>query len=239
MQLFIFALNNLNMTPKQLLIAEDHPLVVKGLKQIILHLDPSIEIHVTDSCEGFISEVKSKSIRYCIVDLNLVDGISFDSIENYIKLFPEANVMVFTAFPGALYAKRLFKIGIHGFVNKNAEEEELTEAIRNFIDDKFYISPEFLPLIFNSSKTNKTMNPFDLLSTKEMIVIEYLRDGSSIKSISERMGNMPNTVATYKKRAFHKLDIQNILQLDTLYKSYGGKSVDKTESISENAVLTE
>ena len=53
------------------------------------------------------------------------------------------------------------------------------------------------------------------------------------------MGNMPNTVATYKKRAFHKLDIQNILQLDTLYKSYGGKSVDKTESISENAVLTE
>lgn len=227
------------MNSKRLLIAEDHPLVVKGLKQLIQEIDSSIEIHVTDSCEGFISEVKSKAIQYCIVDLNLVDGISFDSIENYLKLFPEANVMVFTAFPGALYAKRLFKIGIHGFVNKNAEEEELIEAIENFIADKFYISPEFLPLIFNSSKTNKTINPFDLLSSKEMIVIEYLRDGSSIKSISQRMGNMPNTVATYKKRAFQKLDIQNLLQLDSLYKSYGGKSFDKTESIVDNAILSE
>lgn len=227
------------MNSKRLLIAEDHPLVVKGLKQLIQEIDSSIEIHVTDSCEGFISEVKSKAIQYCIVDLNLVDGISFDSIENYLKLFPEANVLVFTAFPGALYAKRLFKLGIHGFVNKNAEEEELIEAIENFMADKFYISPEFLPLIFSSSKTNKTINPFDLLSSKEMIVIEYLRDGSSIKSISQRMGNMPNTVATYKKRAFQKLDIQNLLQLDSLYKSYGGKSFDKTESIVDNAILSE
>ncbi|MBP6624173.1 MAG: response regulator transcription factor [Chitinophagaceae bacterium] len=227
------------MHSKHLLIAEDHPLVVKGLKQLIRDIDSSIEIHVTDSCEGFISEVKSKSIRYCIVDLNLVDGISFDSIDNYLKLFPEANVMVFTAFPGALYAKRLFKIGIHGFVNKNADEEELTEAIKNLISDKFYISPEFLPLIFNSAKSNKSINPFNLLSTKEMIVIEYLRDGSSIKSISEKMGNMPNTVATYKKRAFQKLDIQHILQLDSLYKSYEGPSFEKPESILDKSILSE
>ena len=214
-----------NMNTKTILIAEDHPLVVKGIQQIIKTLYSDIEFLVTDSCHGYMKLLNQKQPAYCIVDLNLVDGFSFASIENTLKLYHETNLFVYSSLPGEVYAKRLFNIGVHGFINKKANENELTLGLTKFLNDEFYISPELLPLVLNNSSNSSISkpNPFVLLSSQELIIVEYLKECESIKSISEKMSIMPNTAATYKKRAFQKLEIENIIQLNNLYQTFAVK----------------
>lgn len=208
------------MTVKKILIAEDHPIIVLALKTILQELVPDVIIYQTNNCVEFLKIASEEHIKFCIVDLNLQDGFSFDAIDILLKLSPDTNILVYTSFPGDIYAKKLFKIGIHGFLNKKSSEETIKECLKRFLQEEFYISKEFLPLIFKHKHSNESQNPFDLLSTQELIVIEYLLEGIHTKSIAEKMNIMPNTVATYKKRAFQKLEIEHVVQLDKLYQQF-------------------
>jgi two-component system, NarL family, invasion response regulator UvrY len=207
---------------KKVLLVEDHPLIIKGLKLIFDTMSLNLEVSETDRCDTFLSLVTNQHFEYCIVDLNLLDGNAIDTIDNILKLLPETKILVYTSFPSEFYVKRLFKIGIVGFLNKKAKEEEIKECLNKFFNDEFYVSEDFVSLIFNAVKTSDKQieNPFNILSTQEMIVVEFLLEGSSVKLIAEKMSIMSNTVATYKKRAFQKLEIENILQLDSIYKKY-------------------
>lgn len=202
----------------KLIIAEDHPLIVKSMKVLLMNLDPSLTILHTDSCSELIQIVKTNHAEYVIADLNLTDGLSLNSIENLLSLYPSINILVYTAYPGELYAKRLLNMGVRCFLNKHADEDEVILALRKFLNKEFYVSQQILPFIISSKKTAQTAeSQFNFLSQKELQVIEFLRTGESIKNIASNMGIMPNTVATYKKRAFEKLGIQNVVQLNHLY----------------------
>ncbi len=207
------------METTKILIAEDHTLILKGIKNIIRQIKMDVEFFETDNGASLLSLAKQHQPKFCIIDLNLTDGIAITSIENLTKLFPEVNILIYTSFPDPLYAKHLFRIGIHGFLNKKASEEDLREALTKFLNEEFFVSSEFLPRIFNQPQGSKkgSINPFELLSMKELTLIEYLKDGISIKDIAEKMAIKSNTAATYKKRAFQKLKIENIIQLHTLY----------------------
>lgn len=210
---------------RKLIIAEDHPLIVKGLRWMLSGISNQMEIFETDSCANLLSLVSKEEIGYCIADLNLLDGNSIDTIDNILKLLPNTRVLVYTSFPGELYAKRLFKIGIVGFLNKSAKEEEIKICLTKFLNDEFYLSQEFLPLIFQTAKKGgrTNVNPFDLLSTQELTVVEFIRQGLTTKTIAHKMGIMANTIATYKRRAFQKLEIENVIQLEPLYQFHFGQ----------------
>ncbi|MBP6623849.1 MAG: response regulator transcription factor [Chitinophagaceae bacterium] len=210
------------MNSSQILIAEDHPLIVRGITHILNLLTKEHEIVVTDNGKDFFELATKIQPKYCIVDLHLTDGLSLGKVEALLKMLPECHVMIYTSFPGPVYAKRLFRLGIHGFLNKMAKESELKNALSKFLADDFYVSQDFLPQIFNKQKTFdiKKINPFEFLSSKELSLIEYLRQGMQIKDIAEQMEIKPNTAATYKKRAFEKLDIENVVQLNHLYQQY-------------------
>jgi DNA-binding NarL/FixJ family response regulator len=206
------------MSGTRIVIAEDHPLILKGLHHILENLCKDCEIWETTQCEQLLSIVKKEKLQYCIVDLTLSDGSSFHTIENLLKLYPDINIFVYSTFPGEIYAKRLFKIGVRGFLNKACSEEELREGLNRFLQNEYYTSPHFLQMMFNTNTFKTGKEHFDLLSTKELTVVEYLREGVTLKEIAQKMGIMPNTAATYKKRAFQKLGIENLLQLLQLYK---------------------
>lgn len=216
------------MSTTKILIAEDHPLIAKGLKLLIQEICPDNEILETDSTEGLMSIMNSSKPNYCIVDLNLKDGLAMECLENILNLYPEVNVMIYTAYPDSIYTKRLFQMGVHCFLNKNAGEDELTAALTSFLAGEFYVSAGFLPLLLGNknavSKSN--INPFHLLSNKEMVMIEYYMEGKSVSEIAKTMNVLPNTATTFKRRAFSKLGVKNLVELTALYKLHGGREQD-------------
>lgn len=205
----------------RILIAEDHPLIVMGLKSLLLQLNSQLQITTTESCHGILSLLRSQQFDFGIFDLNLEDGNSIRTIEQTLLQFPEFPIMVYTSFEEDVYAKRLLKIGTRGFLSKSAPEDELRLALSSFLRHEFYVSPSLMPFIFKGGVRNvrEITNPFEKLSFQELTVIEFLQKGLGIKEIAEKMGLLPNTVATYKKRAYQKLNIETLVQLMNLYET--------------------
>lgn len=207
--------------PLNMLIAEDHPLIVMGLKSLLLQLNPQLQITTTESCHGILSALRNKAFEFGIFDLNLEDGNSIRTIEQCLIQFPDFPIMVYTSFEEDVYAKRLLKIGVRGFLSKSAPEDELKIVLSSFLRHEFYVSPAVMPFIFKGAVRNvrEITNPFEKLSLQELTVIEFLQKGLGIKEIAEKMGLLPNTVATYKKRAYQKLNIETLVQLMNLYET--------------------
>ncbi len=208
------------MDNKTILIAEDHPLVVKSLNILLLDIDNNLNVVAVDSCKDLMRIFLKQKPKYIIIDMTLNDGFALTTLEQILLLDNEINIMVYTVASAKMYLAKLFSIGIHCFVNKNNSEEELLLALKKFLNNEFYLSNDLLPL-FISMKTNNnnSENKFKSLSMNEMIVIEYLMNGLTPKAISAKMNIKQNTVTTYKKRAFEKLSVSNALELKELYEA--------------------
>lgn len=208
------------MNNETILIAEDHPLVVKSLGNLLLEINENLSIMSVDNCKDLLKLFLKDKPKFIIIDMTLNDGFALTTIEQILLIDNKVNIMVYTVASPKMYLAKLFTVGIHCFVNKNNSVEELTIALKKFLNNEFYLSNDLLPL-FISMKTASsfTENSFKSLSMNEMIVIEYLMNGLSPKAISAKMNIKQNTVTTYKKRAFEKLKISNLIELRELYDS--------------------
>ncbi len=205
---------------KTILIAEDHPLVVKSLNSLLLDIDNQLNVLAVDSCKDLMNVFLKQKPKYIIIDMTLNDGFALTTLEQILLLDNEINIMVYTVASAKMYLAKLFSIGIHCFVKKENSEEELIQALKKFLNNEFYLSNDLLP-VFISMKTNNvnSENIFKSLSKNEMIVVEYLKSGLSPKAISVKMNIKQNTVTTYKKRAFEKLGVINTIELKELYEA--------------------
>jgi two-component system invasion response regulator UvrY len=208
---------------KNVLLAEDHPMISKALKMVINEIVSEVVFWEAVSTHEMMKLLHQNEIHFCIVDLHLADGLALESIERILTPYPEMNILVYSTLPDEMYAKRLLQAGVHGFVNKRVSESELVHALKKFFSGEFYISPEFLPLLLGSkNKFSGNENPFNLLSNKELMVAEYLREGLMLRDAADKMMIKQNTAATLKKRAFDKLNIDTVVQLLQLYQMHGG-----------------
>lgn len=204
------------------LIAEDHPLIINGLKHVIGSLNAALSIEVTETCKEFGTLLESLDPAYCIVDLHLSDGLALEAIENAINNNPQISILVYTTLSEDLYASRLVNIGVRGFLNKTSSEKDLVECLSKFFNDEFYIGPEFLAEIDggSGSTNSQTENPFHLLSNRELVIVQYILQGMRIKEICFLMNLKASTVATFKARAFQKLNVASNFQLLSLFETH-------------------
>jgi two-component system, NarL family, invasion response regulator UvrY len=128
------------------------------------------------------------------------------------------------------------QIGAKGFLNKNADEEEVLRALKIFLSGQNYISQKLNDLMVNDLRGNNgkvNENPFANLSNREIEVTRLLLEGVHVKDISKQMDLHTNTIVTYKHRLFEKLSIRTLVDLTDLARVYNlnkqhSKNYEKT-----------
>lgn len=88
------------------------------------------------------------------------------------------------------------------------------------LNGQVYISDELKATLLNTSRTKLTQNPIDLLSDRELEVMEYVAIGMGTKEIAQKMNLDITTISTYRRRAFEKLDVQNTIELKEKFLLY-------------------
>jgi DNA-binding NarL/FixJ family response regulator len=194
----------------KLLIADDHPMIHKGI--IFFLKEEYLNIEITSVFNGneLIKELKRVDYNILILDINFPGNENISSVEFIIKNFPKTKVIMFSQNPEDIYALRYQKIGAHGYVQKSAPMDVLLNAIVKVNNGKKYFSEDVLEALLSSK--NNTMfssNPFELLSNRELEVANQLVKGADYKTIGEVLHISPSTISTYKARIFEKLQITN------------------------------
>lgn len=198
----------------RVLLADDHAIVRRGLRDLFQHHFRSAILSEVNSCNGLLRALAAAPVDLIVLDLELEDGNSMDIMERVRREFPDVRILVYSMNPEHIYAPRVLALGGAGFLSKQSSEEEAARAINRVLQGKRYISEELE--LKRADNRPHSEDPFAALSDREITVMKELLRGLSVKEIAERTSLQPTTVATYKARLFDKLGVSNLLDLQRL-----------------------
>jgi len=197
----------------KILIADDHPLILKGLK-ILIDDEPDMKV-VAEARDGkeAIDFLKNNKYDIAVIDISMPKKSGIEVLENikYEKI--DIPILILSVYPEEQYAMRLIKSGASGYLTKDSAPDELVKAIRKICDGGKYISDIFATKIVNTISEPETDKPHELLSNREYRVMCLLAMGKSLKEIGRELNITNKTVSTYRTRLLEKMKLKTNAEL--------------------------
>lgn len=195
------------------IIADDHPIVRAGLKQIIAE-DSFITV-AGEAANGaeLLERVRRTDYDIVLLDLTMpgMDGI--DVLKQLKIEKPHLPVIILTVHPESQYALRILKAGAAGYITKESASNELIKAIRKVHNGGKYITPSLAEKIAFALDMDGTQLPHESLSDREYQVLCMLGSGKTVSHIAEELSLSVKTVSTYRTRILEKMRMQNNAEL--------------------------
>lgn len=197
----------------RVLIADDHPLIRKGLAQI---LSGSVYVDTVDEAnDGFAALELARKRKYdvIILDISLPGKDGMDVLPELKDIRPETPVLMLSIQPEEQYAVRAFRLGASGCLNKSSAPEELVEAIRTIAEGGTYLSPKVKDLVMGSIRGDGRSKPHEILSERETQVMLLFARGKTVGEIADQLALSVKTISTYRSRLLEKLGLENNAQI--------------------------
>jgi len=200
----------------RIFIVDDHPIVRRGLGQLINQEEDLVICGEADNAETALELLKKTKPDLAIVDISLrgIDGIELTKL---IKArFDAIPVLVVSMHDEALYAERALKVGARGYVMKQEAIEKMMEAIRKVLRGELYVSEKVSANIvkrFVDGKAEGVSTPEELLSDREMEVFQLIGQGFATRQIADQLHVSVKTVEAYRANIKEKLNLRNATEL--------------------------
>jgi two-component system, NarL family, invasion response regulator UvrY len=197
----------------KVLIADDHPVVRQGLKQI-LALDSDVAV-VGEAKNGAEALDLARRLEWdvAILDYSMPGRSGVDLLKEFKREYPRRPVLILSMYPEELHATRVLKAGGAGYINKESASEELVAALRKVMAGGKYVSAALAEKLAFELSPDSQKPLHETLSDREYRVMWLLASGKQINQIAKEMFLSPNTVSTYRARILRKLQLANNAQL--------------------------
>jgi DNA-binding NarL/FixJ family response regulator len=200
----------------RIVLADDHPLIVAGLKSL-LQDEPTIEIigHASDGQSALRAAVELKP-DVMVLDLSM-PGINGARVAQVLRAqCPNCRILILSVHEDRVYLRWLLELGVSGYVLKRSAPEQLITAIRAVTTGAVYLDPEIAGVVVGRELNPKSVRKIGRaaeLSSRESEVLQLAAAGYSNKEISSRLQIGVKTIETYKTRAMEKLGLDTRAQL--------------------------
>ncbi len=205
-----------------ILIVDDHDVIRQSLAQIIRSEFPRAECTKVENAESCIAVLKNEKFDLPILDMNLPDMDGITLTEWILSHYPGQMILIFSMNPTGLFAKKLYQLGVMGYLNKQADMNEIIRALRTILTEKKqYVNEEFKAILAQDFLNKTPANPMEKLSRRELSIAQLLAQGRSFEEIAGQLHIEASTIRTYKARIFQKLDVSTLhefLAIASLYK---------------------
>jgi two-component system, NarL family, invasion response regulator UvrY len=193
----------------KVIIADDHSIVRKGLKQIILEEYPFAEVEEASNAEELIKKTLTSTWDVVITDLSMPGRSGLDALRQIREAHPKLPVLVLSMHPEDQYAIRVLKAGASGYLNKDTAQDELVQAMRKVLVGKKYISARVAEQMADVIEGNTDTALHELLSDREFDVLKMLAGGKSVSEIANSLSLSSTTVSTYRSRILEKMKMKS------------------------------
>lgn len=202
---------------KRVILAEANNMAVKGMKMIFEVKFLDCQLDVTRNIADFRHMLELFTYDLAIIDLPGNDDI-FQLVGGIHGRYPELSILVLSDQPEDLFARRLYKEGIKGYLQYWTGEDEIADAIKVLLRGETYVSENLRRLLLAREQRD---HPFDRLSIREIQVLSLLMRARRPMEICAALKIKPSTASTHKRKIFQKLGISNTLELKALADKYG------------------
>jgi len=197
----------------RLLLADDHKIVLEGLRGI---LEPEFEIvgAVEDGC-ALVTEAERLSPDVVVADISMPGLNGMDAARQIKKMDEQIKIVFLTMHSDVSYAAGAFDAGASGFVLKHSAPQELITAIREAMQGRTYVTPMIAGELIGSYKNGnlRAAGSSAALSPRQREVLQLLADGKSTKEIGALLNISNRTAEFHKYRMMEQLKIKTIAEL--------------------------
>ncbi|MDE2310972.1 MAG: response regulator transcription factor [Betaproteobacteria bacterium] len=194
----------------KVLVADDHALIRKGLKQI---LDDTSDIRVTGEAEtGMQAIAMARDNQYdlALLDITLPDKHGIDVLTQMKLQCPGLPILILSMHPDEQYAMRSIRAGAAGYMNKQSAPSQLVTAIRQVASGRKYISNALAEQLANGlTKDSQQEVSHQILSNREYQTLCLMASGKSLSEMADIMSLSAKTVSVYRARMLEKMGFKN------------------------------
>lgn len=196
----------------KVVIADDHPVVLLGLREVIQRDERFILAGEALSSSQLVEQLALHQPALVITDFNMPGdetyGDGLQLIEYLNEQFPAVKILVLTMVSNQLIISRLLEMGVAGVIAKSHIREEIGKALNALANDRSYNAPA-APATSVLSNPKVIDERFSTLSPREVEVLRLVVAGSSVGDIARQLQRSVKTVSTQKVSAMRKLEVLN------------------------------
>jgi DNA-binding NarL/FixJ family response regulator len=197
-----------------ILIVDDHKILAEGLAELIKKTKKyTIEGVLTKGLD-VLPFLETHQTELIILDLEMPDISGIVLSKEILKKYPGIKILILTMHTEPEYFEQLFNAGIMGYMNKNADRNEISEALESIQAGNTYYSQNVITEYINYQKKPKSEKNEELrITQREKDVLKLILEGNTTLEICVKLCVTKNTVDSHRKNLLSKLGVKNTAEL--------------------------
>lgn len=196
-----------------ILIADDHAIVRKGLKQILAETQDMVVAGEASNGFEVMEKVKNNHYDVLLLDISMPGKSGLDILKELKTESPKLPVLVLSMYPEEQYAVRVLRAGASGYLTKESAPDELVVALRKVAQGKKYVSPSLAEKLAVDLEVDASKPVHEMLSDREYQVLCMIASGKTVGEIAEKLLLSAKTISTYRARILEKMNMKNNAEL--------------------------
>ncbi|MFJ8460305.1 response regulator [Lysinibacillus xylanilyticus] len=190
-----------------ILIVDDHPVVLDGTKTLLQDLT-NVRIDTEQDSASVLSRMDAQDFQLFLIDINMkpLNGIQLS--EMIKKKQPEALILLYTGYELSDYYELLIERKVDGLLSKLATKEQVIQTIQAALRGEILLAADFLDFVHQRTNRSNTQQDV-LLSDKEQEILQLVAQGCTNKAIASAIGVTQRTVENYLSKLFVKLNVES------------------------------
>ena len=190
------------------LIADDHPIVRQGLRQILSEIPDMAVAGEAANAQETLNQVRAGGWDVLVLDITMPDRTGFDILKELKHAQPNLPVLVLSIHAEEQVAVRVLKAGASGYLTKENAPGELVKAIRKVVSGGKYISRTLAETLAIGLDTTSERPRHEALSDREFQVMQMMASGKTLTDIAEELSLSTKTISTYRTRLLEKMNLK-------------------------------
>ena len=197
----------------KIIIADDHPIIRGGLKQLIAGESDMEMVGEAENGTELLALLGRQPCDIVVLDISMPGKSGLDILKEIKSIYSHLAVLILTMYSENQYALRALKGGAAGYMTKDSAPENLVKAIRQITAGGKYISPSVAAKLVDYFGPSTDRPLHEDLSDREYDVLRKIAVGRTVSQIAEELFLSPNTVGTYRARLLVKLKLSTTADL--------------------------
>lgn len=193
----------------RILVADDHAVVRRGLKEILADAFPHAHFAEASNGNDVMGQLSAVPCSVLVLDVNMPGRSGLDVLRELKQMYPKLPVIVLSVQPEDQYAMRCLRAGAAAYVNKDSAPEELVRAMKKVLSGGRYVSAEFAEKLVSKVNEPGDKALHEHLSDREHEVMRMIAAGTSLTDIAGHLNVSVKTVSTYRARILEKMDMKS------------------------------
>jgi two-component system invasion response regulator UvrY len=198
----------------RILVADDHPLVRDGLRQVLSKEPDFAVLAEAENSDQVLQHVEAQPWDVVVLDILMPGGRSgLEALHEIRRLRPQLPVLMLSVHSEQQFAVQALRAGANGYLSKTEAPAEVVRAIRKVVSGKKYVSPALAETLAAALESEQERPVHEALSSREFQVLRCLASGKTVSEIAAETALSVKTVSTYRARVLEKMKMRTNAEL--------------------------